>query len=543
MAGRTGCRCRDGGPTGMAEVGGRRVGLRLTRLPFASPARAAELLREPPLGWWDGRANAPRDAAAAAAIESLARVADPDAALEALAGIVAQPAAGELPGQLLADEPLRARLFAVLGVSTALGEHLVACPEHWRALADDLPADGIGQRLAAAVGADTADPMTGTAGTRAGVCGSEAVAGLRVAYRRELLAIAGRDLCGELSVRQATARLADLAGHTLQAALAVAAAELPAESEPCRLTIVAMGKTGGRELNYLSDVDVVFVAEAGERDADGGAGGPAVTDEGGLATATRLAARTMQICRTVAWQVDAALRPEGKDGALVRTVASHEVYYRRWASTWEFQALLKARPVAGDTELGRRYLAAIVPLVWSAAERPDFVADVRAMRRRVLAHVPDAIAEREVKLGPGGLRDVEFAVQLLQLVHGRGDDTLRVRSTLDALAALRDGGYIGREDAGQLIGAYTFLRAVEHRLQLRKLHRTHLVPDEPEQRDWLARALGYRAGAGAGAVPTPAASSRPSGGVTRSRSGACTRSCSTALCSRRSLGCRRRTCG
>src|SRR5207244_1382189 len=102
----------------------------------------------------------------------------------------------------------------------------------------------------------------------------------------------------------------------------------------------------------------------------------------------------------------------------VRTLASHATYYQRWASTWEFQALLKARPVAGDPDLGRQYQAAMTPLVWAAAERPDFVADVRAMRRRVVEHIPAAIVEREIKLGRGGLRDVEFAVQLLQLVHG-----------------------------------------------------------------------------------------------------------------------------
>ncbi len=110
----------------------------------------------------------------------------------------------------------------------------------------------------------------------------------------------------------------------------------------------------------------------------------------------------------------------------MRTLASHEAYYRRWASTWEFQALLKARPIAGDLELGAAYRAMIEPLVWSAAERPDFVADVRAMRRRVVEHIPASVADRELKLGPGGLRDVEFAVQLLQLVHGRGDESLRV---------------------------------------------------------------------------------------------------------------------
>ena len=146
------------------------------------------------------------------------------------------------------------------------------------------------------------------------------------------------------------------------------------------------------------------------------------------------------------WPVDANLRPEGKPGPLVRTLASHRGYYEKWAKTWEFQALLKARPVAGDIELGRRYVEMIAPMVWSAAERDGFVADVQAMRRRVVDHIPAHEAERQLKLGSGGLRDVEFAVQLLQLVHGRADPSLRDGATLSALARLTEGGYVGRED-------------------------------------------------------------------------------------------------
>lgn len=194
----------------------------------------------------------------------------------------------------------------------------------------------------------------------------------------------------------------------------------------------------------------------------------------------------------MAWEVDANLRPEGRDGVLVRTLASHEAYYQRWAKTWEFQALLKARPVAGDLELGRAYADVVAPLVWTAAERDNFVTDVRAMRRRVVEHIPAGVGERDIKLGRGGLRDVEFAVQLLQLVHGRGDDTLHEAETLPALDALRNGGYVGRDDAVSLIDAYRFLRATEHRLQLRRLRRTHLVPEDPAQLLWLGRAMGYR---------------------------------------------------
>jgi [glutamine synthetase] adenylyltransferase / [glutamine synthetase]-adenylyl-L-tyrosine phosphorylase len=345
--------------------------------------------------------------------------------------------------------------------------------------------DRAGHRAAllAAVGADPEDPPTGTGGAAARNGGADIVAALRVAYRRRLLPIAARDLAGEVEVEQVAAELADLAAATLSAGLAVARAALPAGAAPCRLAVIGMGKCGGRELNYVSDVDVVFVAEPADSTVD---------ETAALQTATALASELVRVCGGVAWPVDAALRPEGRVGPLVRTLASHEAYYRRWARTWEFQALLKARPVAGDLALGREYVARLAPLVWTAGGADRFVDDVQAMRRRVEEAVPPALAEREIKLGRGGLRDVEFAVQLLQLVHGRADESLREPATLDALAALSAGGYVGRHDAATLAASYRFLRLVEHRLQLQRLRRTHLVPDDPAGLRWLARALGYR---------------------------------------------------
>ena len=202
----------------------------------------------------------------------------------------------------------------------------------------------------------------------------------------------------------------------------------------------------------------------------------------------------MRVASAAFFEVDAGLRPEGRSGELVRTLESHIAYYQRWAKTWEFQALLKARAAVGDAELGERYLAALMPMVWVACEREDFVVEVQAMRRRVEQLVPADVRAREIKLGSGGLRDVEFAVQLLQLVHGRSDESLHVASTVDALAALSEGGYIGREDAANLTASYEFLRLLEHRLQLQRLKRTHLLPevDDEEAVRWLARAAHIR---------------------------------------------------
>jgi glutamate-ammonia-ligase adenylyltransferase len=477
-----------------------RVGVlagRLSRIGFAAPDAAAAALTGPALPLWDPAANAPAGDDAAAVLSALGRTADPDQAVRLLAELAGTEAGPRIVAELRTSAGYRSRLLAVLGASSALGEHLIRNPADALRLREPLTAEldrgaevpeaagrlaEAAARLAEAVGADPRRPVTGTAGAPAVLTGRPAVTALRTAYRGELVRIAAADLAAELDYPAVTEALADLAGQLLQAALAVARAGLPPDAPGCALAVVGMGKAGGRELNYVSDVDVIFVAEPAP-DAD---------EEAALAVATRLAAETMRICGQAAWEVDAALRPEGKSGALVRTLASHLAYYQRWASTWEFQALLKARPLAGDLALGDRYCQALWPLVWTASQRPDFVADVQAMRRRVVGQLPAELADREIKLGPGGLRDVEFAVQLLQLVHGRSDEALRVRATLPALAALRDGGYVGRADALSLADAYRFLRAAEHRLQLAKLRRTHLVPADETALRSLARAMGFR---------------------------------------------------
>ncbi|MFF8603581.1 bifunctional [glutamine synthetase] adenylyltransferase/[glutamine synthetase]-adenylyl-L-tyrosine phosphorylase [Streptomyces sp. NPDC015232] len=407
-------------------------------------------------------------------LDALGATADPDLALRGLVRLVeAQPEAerSALTTTLLSAKPFRDRLLGVLGTSEALGDHLARHPRDWQAL----------------VTYEAADLHPGVAEFEQGLAGADDPVALRVAYRRCLLSIAARDVCGTTDVTQTAAELADLATATLRAALRIARAAAPEDAGQCRLAVIAMGKCGGNELNYVSDVDVIFVGEAAEGSDEAKA----------LQAATRLASHLMRICSETTvegsiWPVDANLRPEGRNGPLVRTLSSHLAYYQRWAKTWEFQALLKARPVAGDAELGAAYVDAVSPLVWQAAERENFVADVQKMRRRVVDNIPAAQVDRELKLGPGGLRDVEFAVQLLQLVHGRSDATLHSGTTLDALAALAAGGYVGRADAAQLDEAYRFLRAMEHRIQLHRLRRTHLVPEGEEDLRRLGRSLGLR---------------------------------------------------
>ncbi|WAP60369.1 bifunctional [glutamine synthetase] adenylyltransferase/[glutamine synthetase]-adenylyl-L-tyrosine phosphorylase [Streptomyces sp. S465] len=469
----------------MALPQGRRssTSARLLRHGFTDPSTAQRLLDAPELAGVRGHP---------VLLDGLGATADPDLALRGLVRLV--EALADVPGDrdeteradsrqalldtLVTAKPLRDRLLGVLGASEALGDHLARHPRHWRALmtyeaADPRPTTSDFEKA-------LADGVRDEPG--AGLPRSDA---LRVAYRRALLAIAARDVCGTTDGTRTAAELTDLATATLRTALKMAAEERPEDAAACRLAVIGMGECGGHELDYASDVDVIFVAEA-----------VAGTEEPeAMRAATRLASRMMRICSDVTVEgtirpVEAGLRPEGRDGPLVRTLSSHLAYYQRRARAWEFQALLKARPVAGDGALGRAYVAALAPMVWQAAERENFVSDVRQMRRRAVENLPAAEVDRELELGPGGLRDVEFAVQLLQLVHGRCDESLRGRTTLDALAALAAGGYVARSDAAALDRAYRFLRSVERRIQLYRLRRTRLLPEGEADLRRLGRSLG-----------------------------------------------------
>ncbi|MBK9740612.1 MAG: bifunctional [glutamine synthetase] adenylyltransferase/[glutamine synthetase]-adenylyl-L-tyrosine phosphorylase [Actinobacteria bacterium] len=424
-------------------------------------------------------------------LADIGAAADPDQALLLLVRILDACDEREwrrLVSSLQADDDLRRRLIDVVGMSEALGDFMARHRGTWSVLADGealtqapsarrmrddlLRAVGAHPEMAQPVASSNTEPVLNA---------------LRVAYRTELLGIAARDLSGLATMDTIAAWLSDLADAVLEAALAVARSGVGDTWEACRFAVIGMGKCGARELNYVSDVDVIFVAEP----ADG------ADEQQALAAATALATGLMRACTAATsegsiWEVDPALRPEGKQGALVRTIASHVGYYERWAKTWEFQALLKARPVAGDLMLGAEYVDAVSPFVWSAADHPGFVEDVQAMRRRVEQHVPARVADRELKLGPGGLRDVEFAVQLLQLVHGRSDVMLRSPTTMAALESLATWGYVGRDDAATLADAYRFLRTLEHRLQLYRLRRTHTMPEDDRDLRRLGRSLGYR---------------------------------------------------
>lgn len=421
--------------------------------------------------------------------------ADPDEAVAGLLRVARRDPEGV--ARLLRDPHARPGVWRLFGASTGLARFFERRPAELDVLASPpvaVPtADALRSRFLAAVGAEDGVARSGDAAARIA---------LRVAYRRALAEIASVDLASTDPVAfvPVVARaLADAADAALEAGLAIARAAVVAESASARvrvtseevaatrLAVIAMGKTGAQELNYISDVDVIFVAGTADEDA--------VPEARAIDVATRLAREMTGAVSGIGaepplWELDAALRPEGKQGALVRSLGSHLAYYDRWAKSWEFQALLKARPAAGDPQLGREYLAAVQPKIWSSAAREDFVGSVQRMRERVTEHIAADDVPYQIKLGPGGLRDIEFTVQLLQLVHGLTDPSLRTRGTLESLDALVAGGYIGRAEAATFGQDYRTLRLLEHRLQLRDLQRTHLMPRTPAGLRVLARATG-----------------------------------------------------
>lgn len=421
----------------------------------------------------------------------LSLAASPDTALQSLVRLIEKKPG--LAALAAADLDSSEPLYRLLGASEALGEFLIRRPEHLdvfdaKVSPEPLPASSEELR-ASLLRSVKAEP--GAQRPVAGLTGAPAYAALRTAYRRGLTQLAIKDLCAASPqdfMPSVGAELADLAGAAIEAALAVSRAEAAAQFEASEvaavgLAVIGMGKCGARELNYISDVDVIYVIEAEDLD-----------DARAATIGTALASGISRAISSPApepglWEVDANLRPEGKSGPLVRTLASHLSYYDRWADSWEFQALLKARTIAGDRELGSRYGKAVEPLVWASAGRDGFVESVQAMRRRVTEHIPAAEEQRQIKLGRGGLRDVEFTVQLLQLVHGKSDESLRCRDTTSAIAALSAGGYIGRTDAAAFDGAYRYLRLLEHRIQLFQLRRTHLMPESEDAQRFLAKAV------------------------------------------------------
>jgi [glutamine synthetase] adenylyltransferase / [glutamine synthetase]-adenylyl-L-tyrosine phosphorylase len=314
--------------------------------------------------------------------------------------------------------------------------------------------------------------------------------------RRETLRIGARDLIGLATVEETTLELSNLADVCLQAVFEIALETLraqfkwPAQAEPAarRFAVIGMGKLGGQELNYSSDVDVIFV----------------YGEEGNLTPTishhhffTKLAEEIIRAVSTTGeegtiFRIDLRLRPEGATGPLVRSLESCENYYAEWGETWERMALVKARPVAGDLALGEEFLQMVQPFVYARHGGENIIQQMAVLKQRIEQEiVTDDRLTRHVKLGIGGIREIEFIVQSFQVLRGARLPMLRERSTLRALPLLVKGRMLSEEEAATLANAYRFLRNVEHRLQMEMELQTHTIPDEEQALFRLARSLGF----------------------------------------------------
>jgi glutamate-ammonia-ligase adenylyltransferase len=415
------------------------------------------------IGFIDGEGRVPPEAAAL--LLELQRGPDPEAALERLVAVL--EASPSLCDVVLADQDAGAGLVVLCGASRALSRSLQV-ESDW--LVDATRPEPIDNRPEV-VSASSASELPGA---------------VRAFVRRRLIRIATRDLLEVTAMPEVGRALSDLADAAAAATLIAVEREVGRvlDVAPTPIALIAMGKWGGRELNYASDIDVLFVYR------DEG--------EGSAAYANKVAERFIETLTSVtaegvAFRVDANLRPEGKAGPLARSLDAYRTYYEQWAETWEYQALIKARPAAGDSALGAEFMDTIESFVYRDTLSPDAIREVRAMKGRVEAEAARrGVADTEIKRGVGGIRDVEFAVQLLQLVHGGFDSGLRRPATLDGLEALSAGGYARPEDAREFSVSYQWLRNLEHRIQLFDLRQTHELPTDHRSRERVAKALGYR---------------------------------------------------
>lgn len=488
------------GPPGGTDPGGRSSGGagahspvdRLRALGVRDTARALALveeLRELP---WDA-------AAREAAFEAAVAAPDPDLYFLNLARLAETLPPAEVAAAFRAPSGPRL-LPALLGGSAFLPERLAREPGLFAEL---FVRGGVDRRPGAAELADEAVRCAAESGSE------EAVkAALRRIKLREMTRIAARDMAGLSPLSEVTGDLSALARAALEGAIVFARraaderfgpalAEGPGEPRACRFVVLGMGKLGGCELNFSSDVDLIYLYETDRGQTAGGPGRRSVSLHEYF---TRVAETVTRIVSEstaggFVFRVDLRLRPEGNQGDLVNSLRSAEIYYESWGQTWERAAMIKARPVAGDLALGEEFLRIITPFVYRKYLDFTAIEEIKEMKEKIdRSAVRARRGGHDLKLGRGGIREIEFFVQAHQLIYGGKNPSLRLRGTEAALEALAAQGIVSREEAERLRAAYVFLRTLEHRIQVFQERQTHALPAREEDQLRLARAMGLPSG-------------------------------------------------
>jgi glutamate-ammonia-ligase adenylyltransferase len=420
---------------------------------------------------------------------------DPDAGLRGFREV--SDALGETHWylRLLRDERAAAeRMARVLASSRLATELLLRAPEAVALLGAD---DGAGLSDRAALEDEVAAIVSRHGEPEV------AIAGVRAMRRRELFRVAVADLGAEVGTSAASGAPVDRVGlavtavsqATVSGALAVASravcSTLGVDALPVELGVVAMGRLGGYEMSYASDADVMYVFRAR------GGGDDAAAAKAALAVAQEMHRLLAAPSPEPPLVLDADLRPEGRNGPLVRSLASYEAYYARWGEVWERQALLRADPLAGDAPLLAAFMALVDPLRWSVdGLRDDQLREVRRIKARVESErLPRGVdRSRHLKLGPGGLADVEWTAQLLQLQHAGTVPGLRTTRTLPALDAAVEAGLLSASDRDDLAAAWRLAGEVRNALVHVTGRATDVMPTDARTRESVARLLGYPPG-------------------------------------------------
>jgi [glutamine synthetase] adenylyltransferase / [glutamine synthetase]-adenylyl-L-tyrosine phosphorylase len=462
---------------GPAQAGANRI---LESAGFRDPARAMINLRD--LAGDGSRRNA-FARLSLLALDVIGRVPDPDMALNNWERLVRAQGSAEFQYNLLLSQPMRLEiLLSVLAGSQFLSDTLIRNPVFldWVMIPEILHRE----RKREEMEGDLRD-LAQWASTQ-----GEWLNRMRRFRRREILRIGTRDMCLSASPEVVMLELTSLAEATVSAALDRIWRKLDIdhsekrEGPVERFCVLAFGKLGGRELNYSSDIDLLGIL-------DDGPGSPSGSEED-----RELVTRVMESLRAdltthteegYAYRVDLRLRPFGRSGELVPTLSGLSRYYRETAGLWEIQALLKIRPIAGNLALGHRFLGAIRPMLLERRERDQIIGSIETMRNRAIQGTLKPGAPMDVKSGIGGLRDVEFMVQALQLMHAPGNPSLLEGNTLQALDLLGEARVLAHPLVHQLKRDYLFLRRVEHCLQILDDRQIHALPREPQEVAALAK--------------------------------------------------------
>ncbi len=416
-------------------------------------------------------------------LDCLTQSPDPDAALVGFSRYLATRVPKRSFLRYLRDDPSTLQILThLLGTSPFLTEILIRNPEylHWLQQQLEKPPPSMLDYVA------ELDELLVTTGNA-----KQQLDALKRLQRRELLRIAGRDILGRDSLQAVTFQLSNLATIVTDGALRISceqnlnAARL--ERLPGTFAVIAMGKLGGQELNYSSDIDLIYVYD------------PDLPEE--LKShhffkklgRTLTAALTDYSAESYLYRVDLRLRPMGRRGSIACSLSQCQHYYETWGETFERFALIKARPIAGDTTLGERFIEMVRPFVYRRYLDHAALEEMSNYKSRMdRTHVRPGKMERNVKLGPGGIREVELFTQVLQLLYGGSHPELQKFNTLTSLDNLCNAGFISKTVRENLAHAYTFLRTVEHRLQIVQQNQTHSVAENTTEREIFARRMGFR---------------------------------------------------